>query len=151
MGAMFLRCFPVELKPTMVKIPQMVGPFRSPAHRQGKIGCKQAINPHIKNSGGPALIPEIIGSSDPVGFKYPFIGFEQPFPPDSNTEYNHAAKEDGQKDPEHRVMARGPYEPGFHLNAKGLNQRYDDSGNDSRRKPHIIEGIPLVRIVDMGT
>ena len=29
-GAMFLRCFPVAPKPTMVKIPQMVGPFSSP-------------------------------------------------------------------------------------------------------------------------
>ena len=47
MGAMLRRCFPVELKPTMVRMPPMVGPFKSPPTAITKKVAKRPLIPML--------------------------------------------------------------------------------------------------------
>ena len=52
-GAIFRKCLPVVLKPTIVKIPPMVGPLRSPSTSRTRIVANNPLTAMLNTVAGP--------------------------------------------------------------------------------------------------
>lgn len=151
MGAIFLRCFPVEQKPTMVKIPPMVGPFRSPPTARHEQGGEQAAQPHIEGGRRPALAFQIIGAGNSRGLQDPAIGGKYLFSPKDQGSSHHGQEQAAEHKEKEPVVSRGPDEPGFRRYSKGFHHRNHHCGDDTGGKAYIIKRIALMGIVDMGS
>ena len=120
------------------------------SHCQHEIGGEQPVDPHIEHSAGSALISQIIGSADAVGFDNSLVGFPYALSPHRNPAYNHASKQHGQHDSKYLIVPCGPDKPGFYLHPKGFKHRHDDRGYDAGGKSHIVQGVSFVGKMHMG-